>query len=49
MSGLFLLFISFNRWTVAVFPKLQQFQLAMTKEPGVEQPENPPSFCLLQG
>ena len=44
MSGLFLLFISFYRWTVAGFPNPQQFQLAMTKEPGVEHPENP-SYC----
>lgn len=49
MSGEFLLLISFSRWTVMGFPSSQQFQLAMTKDPGVEERENPPSSSLCSG
>ena len=42
------MFISFNRLIVAGFPNPQQFQLTMTKEAGVEQPENPPSSSWMQ-
>ena len=37
------MWISFSRWTVMGFPRPLQFQLAMTKEPGVEDCENPSS------
>lgn len=43
ISGAFTLCISFRRWTVMGFPNPQQFQLATTKEPGVEDCENPSS------
>lgn len=41
MSGEFLLWISLRRWTVCGFPRPQQFQLTMTKEPEAEETENP--------
>lgn len=47
MSGEIFLWISCSRWTVAGFPKPQQFQLSSAKEEEATAGENPESACCL--